>query len=253
MLFGTSTGLYIYDSRKHEPVPFPGAEMLANKVICGIVEDRQGDLWISTTMGIWQYQSQQGRFEGYIHGNGLVSREYVGGVAMHTADDRVWFGISDGITSFEPDALRSSHYQQSTVSLTGVYIGGNAVNGSTLSDGVSVIHGALADNDRIELSYLDNTLSMEFSLLNYANPGSVVYEYRLNGAEGWTRTAAGSNVVMFHHLQPGSYVIEVRALDNGVYTESKVYHIIVRAPWYKSSWAYLIYILGVLGLIGLIG
>ena len=253
MLFGTNTGLYVYDTRKQEPVPFPGAEVLANKVICGIVEDRQGDLWISTTMGIWQYQRQQNRFEEYIHGNGLVSREYVGGVAMHTADDRVWFGMSDGITSFEPDALRNSYYQQSTVSLTGVFIGGNAVNGSTLSDGQPVIHGALADNDRIELSYLDNTLSMEFSLLNYANPGSVVYEYRLNGADGWMRTAAGSNVVMFHHLQPGSYVIEVRALDNGVYTESKVYHIIVRGPWYKSSWAYLIYILGVLGLIGLIG
>ena len=253
MLFGTNTGLYIYDMRKGDAVPFPGAEVLANKVVCGIVEDKQGDLWCSTTMGIWQYQRQQGQFVGYIHGNGLASREYALGVAMHTDDDRVWFGMSDGITSFEPDVLRSSHYRKGTVHLTGVFIGGSAVNGSTLSDGSPVLNGSLTDGDRIELSYLDNTLSMEFSLLSYANPGSVIYEYRLNGSNDWTPTVAGNNVVSFHHLQPGTYVMEVRALDNGLYTESQVYRIIVRAPWYKSAWAYLIYILGLLGIVGLLG
>ena len=253
MFFGTNTGLYIYDMRKGDAVPFPGAEALANKVVCGIVEDRQGDLWCSTTMGIWQYQRQHGQFVGYIHGNGLASREYALGVAMHTDDDRVWFGMSDGITSFEPDVLRGSHYSKGTVHLTGVFIGGSAVNGSTLSDGSPVLNGSLTDGDRIELSYLDNTLSMEFSLLSYANPGSVVYEYRLNGGDDWTPTSAGSNVVSFHHLQPGTYVMEVRALDNGIYTESHVYRIIVRAPWYKSSWAYLIYMLGFLGILGLVG
>ena len=253
MLFGTNTGLYIYDMRKGDAVPFPGAEVLANKVVCGIVEDKQGDLWCSTTMGIWQYQRQHGQFVGYIHGNGLASREYALGVAMHTNDDRVWFGMSDGITSFDPDVLRGSNYQKGTVHLTGVFIGGSAVNGSTLSDDLPVLNGSMTDGARIELSYLDNTLSMEFSLLSYANPGSVVYEYRLNGSGDWTPTSAGSNVVSFHHLQPGTYVMEVRALDNGLYTESQVYRIIVRAPWYKSTWAYLIYILGVLGILGLLG
>ena len=253
ILFGTASGLYIYDSKQKEAVPFPGAEALANKIVCGIVEDESGDLWFSTTMGIWQYQRQKKNFVSYMHGNGLVSREYVNGVAMHTPDDRVWFGISDGITSFDPETLRNSKYKQGKVHLTGLFIGGNAVNGSTLSDGVPVIKGSIAESDRIELSYIDNTFTMEFSLLNYSNAESVLYEYRLNGSEDWTRTVDGSNVVSFHHLQPGSYVIEVRALENGLYTESQTFHITVRAPWYRSTLAYLIYMLALLGLVGLIG
>ncbi len=252
ILFGTATGLYLYDSKKKEAVPFPEAEALSDKIVCDIVEDESGDLWCSTTVGIWHYQRQKKSFVSYIRGNGLASQEYVSGVKMHTADDRVWFGFSDGITSFEPEALRNSHYKQGEVQLTGFFIGGNAVNASTLSDDRQVVYGCPSKSDRFEVSYLDNTFTMEFSTLNYSNAESVVYEYRLNGASEWTRTADGSNIVSFHHLQPGSYVIEVRAMENGVYTEPQLYHIVVRAPWYQSSLAYIIYILAFLAFAGLL-
>ena len=252
ILFGTATGLYIYDARKKEAVPFPGAEALANKTICGIVEDRSGDLWFSTTMGIWQYQRQKKSFVSYVLGNGLVSREYVNGVYMQTGDGRVWFGMSDGITSFDPATLPGSQNKQGKVHLTGLFIGDNAVNGSTLSDGKPVISGPVAESRRIELSYIDNTFTMEFSLLDYSNAESVLYEYRMNGGPEWVRTASGSNVVSFHHLQPGNYVIEVRALENGLYTESETFHITVRPPWYRSPLARLVYFVALLSLAALL-
>ncbi|MBO4721011.1 MAG: response regulator [Prevotella sp.] len=252
ILLGAATGLFLYDTKKKEAVAFPGSEALSNKIVCSIVEDKSGDLWCSTTMGIWQYQRQKNSFVSYMHGNGLASREYVNGVAMHTPDDRVWFGISDGITSFNPENLRNSRYRQETVHLTGLFIGGNAVNGSTLSDGKPVVNGSVTESKRIMLSYIDNTFTMEFSLLNYSNAESVLYEYRLDGASEWTRTSDGSNVVSFYHLQPGSYVIEVRALENGIYTEPQVYHIVVRPPWYRSAYAYIIYILALLGIAALV-
>lgn len=252
IVFGTNTGLYLYDRQKRDAVPFPHAEVLASKVTGGIVEDRSGDLWCSTTMGIWQYQSRRRHFVGYVYGNGLATHEYAYGVAMRTPDDRVWFGFSDGITSFSPESLRTSRNGRGTVYLTGLFIGGAAVNGSTLSEGEPVVSGPLAESTHFALSYIDNTFTMEFSLLNYSNAENIIYEYRLNGAEEWTRTGAGSNVVSFHHLQPGAYSIEVRAYDSGVYTDSKVYRIVVRAPWYRSAWAYLIYILLALALTGLV-
>ena len=236
ILIGTNTGLYLYDNRKGDVVPFPGAEVLANKVVCGIVEDQSGDLWCSTAMGIWQYQREKGLFVNYLHGNGLGSREYVNGVAMHTPDDRIWFGISDGITSFTPKDIRDSHPASGTIHLTGVYIGSNSVR--------------MPQGDTFEFSYLDNTFTMEFSLLNYLNTENVIYEYRVNKTGEWASTMAGRNRIPFTHLQPGSYLLEVRAFDSGVYTEPQVYHIVIRAPWYRSSWAYLIYILVILAILG---
>ena len=252
ILFGANYGLYIYDKKKGEAVPMPGAEILNNRMVYGIVEDASGDIWCSTTMGIWQYQKQRKRFVGYVYGNGLVTREYAPGVAMRTSDDRIWFGVSDGITSFLPDDLRKSNFNPGTIHLTGLFIGGNSVNCSTLSDDQPVITQPLEESNRLEFSYLDNTFTMELSLLNYSNAENVFYEYRINGAKEWTRTLAGRNRIPFTHLQPGSYIIEVRAYDSGTYTEPQVYHVIVRAPWYRSSWAYLIYIIGAFLIIGFV-
>jgi signal transduction histidine kinase/DNA-binding response OmpR family regulator/streptogramin lyase len=252
ILFGTNYGLYIYDKKKGEAVPMPGAEILNNRLVGGIVEDASGDIWCSTTMGIWQYQKQKKHFVGYVYGNGLVTREYAPGVVMRTSDDRIWFGVSDGITSFLPDDLRKSNYNPGDIHLTGLFIGSNSVNCSTLSDDRPVITQPLDASNRLEFSYLDNTFTMEFSLLNFSNAENVFYEYRINGAKEWTRTLAGRNRIPFTHMQPGSYILEVRAFDSGAYTETKVYHIVVRAPWYRSAWAYLIYILGVLGILGIL-
>ena len=252
ILAGTDTGLFLYDSHKGDFVVYPESEALADKVICGIMQDRFGDLWCSTSMGIWQYQNIQHRFIAHVYGNGLTSREYVTGIALMKGDGTVCFGISDGITSFLPSALRDSETSLNTVHLTSFLIGGIPVNCKTRSDDELVITKALEQCDRFQLSYLDNYFTMEFSLLNYSNAENVVYEYRLNGSKEWSRTVAGRNRIPFTHLEPGTYRLEVRAYNNGTYTEPQEYRIVIRAPWYRSSWAYLIYILGTLLMFGLV-
>ena len=234
MVFGTQTGLYTYDEKEKKAKPFPNSKALSDKVVGGIVEDHDGDLWISTTMGLWQYKRTDSLFVGYLYGNGLASREYVGGIAMRTNDGRLWFGFNDGITSFNPSSLRRLNTVVGKVLLTGIYVGG----------------AARPNSKHIELDYIDNTFSLEFSSLNFANAENVVYEYRLNGNREWGQTDAGRNVVSFTHMQSGSYILEVRAYDNGIYTDTEVYHIIIHAPWYRSSWAYLIYILTGLMILG---
>lgn len=252
ILMGTDEGLYLYNSKEGDARPFPNAEVLADKVICGIEEDRFGDIWISTSKGIWRYQQDQKRFINYLNGNGLVTKDYVRGLAMSTTLGTIFFGISDGLTSFRPEALRANSPHQGAVHLTGLLIGGRAVNSQSLSDGQPIMADTLADCHRFTLSYIDNTFTMEFSLMNFLNAENVIYEYRLNGATEWSRTAAGTNSIPFHHLPPGSYTIEVRAYDSGVYTEAETYRIIIRAPWYRTSLAYLIYILLLMFIVGLL-
>ena len=236
MLIGTNTSLYFYDSQEKTAKPFPEAQALSNKVVGGIVEDLSGDVWISTTMGLWQYKHHEHQFVGHIHGNGLASREYVSGVSMRTADGRIWFGFSDGVTSFLPEELKRVNNEIGQVHLTGIYVGGRA----------------LPVQKSFSLAFIDNTFSMEFSSLNYSNADNVIYEYRLNGAQEWSRTEVGRNVVSFTHLQPGSYILEVRALENGAYTDTEIFHVTIKAPWYRSSWAYILYILVALIVVGLL-
>ena len=77
IIIGTDTGLFLYNRQKSIAEPFPGAEALIGKVISGIEQDQFGDLWCSTTLGIWQYQRDKKQWVTHVNGNGLTTREYV--------------------------------------------------------------------------------------------------------------------------------------------------------------------------------
>lgn len=242
IVMGTDHGLYIYYRAKNKVKPFPNAELLSDKVIAYIVEDRDGDLWCSTSMGIWQYKRRQQRFFGHVAGNGLASKEYVCNVGLHTADNMVYFGTNDGITAFDPASVKVNKGKADNVQLTGFLIGGKPVNTTSLSNGDAVTGKPVGESNHFTVSYLDNNFTLEFSLLNYANPENVVFEYRMNGGE-WNQQSEGQNTISFNHMSPGTYRLEVRASDNGPYSTVESYTIVVRAPWYKSSYAYIVYLL----------
>ena len=239
ILIGTDQGLYRYVSNATEAEPFREDGGLSDKVVGYIVEVANGDIWCSTSMGIWQYDVRKKKFIGHVSGNGLTAKEYINCVGMHTADDMVYFANNDGLTVFLPSKVTGSHKQLPDVKMTGFYIAGSTVN-------------KLSEENSYRVSYLDNGITLEFSLLDFNNPSSIIYEYRINEAK-WIQAPEGQNSIMLSHLQPGDYEIEVRALSAGVYSKPTIIKIVVTPPWYLSTWAQLIYLLVLIGLIVLMG
>lgn len=227
VIIGTDEGLYLYNRRRGDVRKFPNSEMLNSRQICGIVRDHSGDLWISTTMGIWQYNRQKQRFVGHINGNGLRSREYVLGAMMHNDDDFIGFGTADGITTFYPATVKANAMALDSARLTNFIVDGRSL--PCLSD-------------RYTLDHTQNSFVLEFSLLNYKNTDNISFEYRINGGM-WNATNEGMNAITFNKLVPGTYRLEVRAVNNGRHSEHITEIVImVSPPWYATIWAYLIYI-----------
>lgn len=83
---------------------------------------------------------------------------------------------------------------------------------------------------------------MEFTTFNYTDARNIIFEYMLND-DRWMRNAAGDNRISFNHLQPGTYKLYVRVAENGDKANPSVFTITIRAPWYRTILAYLIYIL----------
>ena len=77
--------------------------------------------------------------------------------------------------------MRSVQVQPGKLQLTGFYIGGRAVSTLTESNGTQVTERPVAESNHFTVSYLDNTFTLEFSLLNYVGAANVVFEHRLNG------------------------------------------------------------------------
>jgi signal transduction histidine kinase/ligand-binding sensor domain-containing protein/DNA-binding response OmpR family regulator len=228
IIIGTDEGLYQFSTTKRALLRFPGSSSLRDKQICGIVRDSKGDLWVSTTMGIWQYDKSIRQFIGHVSGNGLTQKEYSLCTVIHTPDDMIGFGTSDGITTFYPSEVKANSMMMGDVYLTNFILDGKPI---------SVMH------DLFEIPYTENSFSMEFSLLDYMNTDNISFEYRLNGSN-WIATNEGSNSISFNKLKPGKYVIQVRAVNNGIYSKGvRKITVIVSDPWFATPLAYLVYAL----------
>lgn len=243
ILIGMEQGLYVWRRKTNRLELFPSPELLQNLVISYIVVDNDDNIWCSTSAGIWYYENSRGEWVSYVSGGGLSAREYVNNAGMHTATDMICFATSDGITTFTPRQVHDVKTPEGQVQLTGLYIGGRSASMLTKSGGHGVTDEPVSRADHFTISYLDNTFSMEFSLLNYSNADNTIFEYRLNGSQEWTRNEAGQSFMTFNHLSPGTYRLEVRAIDNGITSEARMYTIVITPPWYRTTLAYIIYLL----------
>lgn len=224
-----------------------GTEALRGKTVSFMIEDSEGDVWMSTNDGIWQWNPREQVLVAYAGELGLHEREFVQGAGLKTADGRLFFGTADGITSFVPAEIRHSQPADAKVHLTAFVIAGTSANALTLSNGRAVMDGPVSDCRHFSLSYMDAIFRLEFSLLDFATAEGVAFEYRLDNDERWQQTSKGDNAIVFSHLAPGTYNLEVRALLGGAYTPTETYIIEVRPPWWRSTIAYLLYTLLLLG------
>ena len=233
ILIGTESGLYRYDRATNTAVLHPDAKEMENRPVYTIVSSSDGDLWMSSANGIWQYDTQHRRIIGHTTGNGLSTREFILGAALHAADDRIVYGSTEGLVAFYPKNVNGSRQGAGNdVFLTNFIIDGKTV--SCLSS-------------EYEIPYDQNSFAMEFSMLNFCNAENIIYEYRLNGG-AWTPFGDGANSISFNRMKPGTYHFEVRALPNGV-GGSHVCSVTVDvcSPWYATTLAYVVYGLLLLG------
>ena len=171
-------------------------------------------------------------FFSFEKGNGLLTKEYLAGVAGSTPDGVICYGNSEGLTYFRPSQVKNYDEKTSAIYLSGVLLDGKMAP-------------FIGDNLSVPSDFKSIVLS--FSQLDYQSVGNIVFQYRINGGR-WISNAAGENSFNFTGLSYGHYRIEVRTYCNGKYsTYKKVINLDVLAPWYLTVWAKLIYLSLVLG------
>ena len=220
MLIGTMEGLYVWRRNTGAVEAFPNAERLRGLTIGYIVQDRSGDIWCSTTMGIWHYRATDGQWVSHVSGSGLTDREFIPNAGLYIPkDNRIFFATNDGITTFTPQQVQGVSAEVGDVKLTNMFYGA------------------------------DNMVSMEFSLMNFLDAANTAFEYRLSKDAEWTRNVSGQNTITFAHLPFGTHQLEVRAIVGGVVSPTSVFTITIKTPWYRTTLAYILYIIAAIGLL----
>lgn len=238
---GTANGLLSFDPQTCEIDKYTTLNGLPSNSISSIESDADGNLWISTNAGITCLNAQNYSFSNYYASDGLQCNEFSKSASSVNAAGRLFFGGVNGLISFYPQKIKK-HYSIPNIRLTNFYIHDKPIAKGMLSGGRQIVDSDISKAEHVYLAHSDNSFSIEFSAMEYANPSRITYLYNMDG-KGWIHLRQGDNKVSFSNVKPGKYEFSVKAVDANSFSKTRKLIIHITAPWYATVVAYIVYFL----------
>ncbi len=229
-------GLNRYDPRTNSFKHYTTADGLPNNVIFAIIDDRNGNLWLSTNNGLSRFNIRSETFTNYDVNDGLKSNAFNQGAAFRTADGEIFFGNINGINSFYPERIRKNPYVPPIV-VTDFRIFDKSIFDGAFPDKFL----SLITSNKIELNSNENFFSFEFAALNYINAKKNQYRYKLEGLNNDWVNNGNRRYVSFTNMSPGDYIFHLTGSNNdGVWNPDGIKIILkINPPWFKTVYAKL--------------
>ncbi|WP_282122601.1 hybrid sensor histidine kinase/response regulator transcription factor [Algibacter mikhailovii] len=224
---------------------------LPNQVIKGILEDDEGNLWLSTNKGISKFNPELETFKNYDVNDGLQNNEFQELACLKRKDGEMFFGGINGFNSFYPKNLRDNTFEPETV-LTNFSISNVEVPIGLEVNGRVILDKDINETNDIELNYDENNLSFQFSSLHYAAPLKNKFAYKLDGFDtNWKHTSSNIRYASYTNLSPGNYTLLVKASNNDDVWDStpSSINLYISPPFWLTKMAYVVYSLLFLGLL----
>lgn len=257
MWIGTESGLNYFDVKSREFYPITDVLALADNFIHAITEDKDGNLWFSTDLGVVKvsflkfstpFNADDLHVTVYKSSDGLSANQFSNTCALLLQTDELAFGGTNGLSIFSPDHLLTNA-NPPTVVMTEILIN----NKRALIGGESPIAKSPTRVDKINMNYNQGLISFKFAALNYINAEKSQYAIKLSGVRGdeaW-QPIGNQRMVNFTNLQPGSYTLQIKASNDGKNWSNDIREValVVLPPWWRTGWAYVIYFLLVIGFV----
>jgi signal transduction histidine kinase/ligand-binding sensor domain-containing protein/CheY-like chemotaxis protein/HPt (histidine-containing phosphotransfer) domain-containing protein len=218
---------------------FSMAKGLSSDTINGVRVDASGDVWLSGNAGLMRLDPDNGAVKTFHVEDGAMGEEFTSGASFRLRDGRLAFGGPGGFNIFDPARL-TERLEPPHLAVTGVEILGAPAPGSTPS----------WLRRLIPLSYRDNIVSLDISVLDFTSPRHNRIAYRMSGlTDRWIDLGAQHRITLTN-LESGSHVLEVRGADSDSVWSEPLKITLHRdpAPW-ESPWAYAVYAFLVIGFV----
>ena len=243
---GTREGLNILNLENDSLNYLTEKQGLSNNNVCGIAEDKNHNIWVTTSSGVSRIVVQRNHEEGitnyglynYTTADGLQSNEFNPGSIITKQDGDVLLGGLYGVNwvlqkaSDDNDALPR-------VMLTQLYIGEEEIMTGHIYNDHIVLPQALNETNKLELGYNQNTFTIKFAAGNYNQSERLQFKYWMEGKdEDWRNGNALTHGVTFRDLPSGKYILHVKAVsaEGAVSNQERVLEINIARHWLLSWW-----------------
>jgi len=216
-------GLNRFDPATRTFESFNAEDGLFGEWISCIIQDELGYLWMGTNRGLTRFDPVTETFQNYDSRDGIQGGEFFS--CTNTTDGKLYFGGFQGINAFYPSEIERNETPPPVV-ITSF----NLFNQPQPFD--------LLQDSQLDLGYRENFISFDFAALDYNDPQSNLYAYKLEGLDDDWNQVGNLRYAAYPGLEPGEYTFRVKAANNdGVWNEDgAAVHIFIRPPFWQTVW-----------------
>ena len=241
-LFSKEKGVIRYYNKKNG---------LADDQTKAILEDQDQMLWISTAAGLSKFDPEQERFHNFFVKNGFLNDQYNYGAALKLPSGELVFGGISGFNIIDPRRIKSRVFSASLV-FTNLKVMDKSVRFKGGKN--DILKKCISETEEISLTYKQNSIEVEFALMDFSNVMDIQYSYFLEGLEtDWKEPSYKRNAT-YTNLNPGKYVLHVKRVPGEIndVKNAPVLRIIVHPPITQTWWFRVLTLLTVIGIIALL-
>ncbi|MBU4329236.1 MAG: diguanylate cyclase [Acidobacteria bacterium] len=237
-------GLTRFDPRQETFHSYTRNDGLPNNTVYGILEDDDGNLWMSSNQGISKFNPKLLTCKNYDVSDGLQNMEFNGGAYYRGPSGWMYFGGITGFNAFHPQNIADNPFIP-PVAFTRIQIMNKDVGIGDIINGRKILDKAVNVTEQITLTAKDRVVSFEFAALSFLAPEKNQYAYQLEGFDKDWNPVGTRRFISYTNLPPRKYRLVVKASNNdGRWNEQgAVLSITVIPPVWRMWWFKILLIL----------
>jgi ligand-binding sensor domain-containing protein len=236
MFIIAGNGLNILNARTGNIQYFNTENGLPTNDVTNLVIDRRGYIWMTTGVGVVSYHIAKEKMSTYNEMDGVHTNSFNISSSTILKDGRIAFGTAHDVLVFDPLKVTVEDYVAPRVEISGFSV----MNKSLPID-------SIIKSGTVELQYDRNAIMAEFSSLTYQNVYPIYY--KMENLDKYWIESGGLKQAIYNYIPPGKYTLKVACKNvSGKIGQVTSLDIIVRAPFWKTTWFYSLISLGLIGI-----
>lgn len=203
------------------------------RVFLSILKDSDNYFWIGTDNGLIRIREDEDSYYSFGFRDGVTDPVFSTDAIFKDDNDILWLGNAKGLLFAGRSKLAKIMHSPIKVTLTEFNVNGESWDNERTLD--------LDNVETFKLNYNQNNIKVRFVSMQYTDPATIVFEYKLEGLDSeWNVLPKGQSEITYNNLNAGNYILKIRTEGNEL--SEKSVQITVRSFFTYKFWLFFMII-----------
>lgn len=233
-------GMIKYNTEKQTLDIYNTSTGLSSDYVYGLLFDDQGRLWITTENGLDCFDPKTNNAVSFFAFDGLNDNTFNFLSYVKLRNGKMLLGTPNGVNEINPDKILTHQNTEFNLHFKGFYLFYEKMKAGTDN---SPLKESIDNTRKIELSYSQNSFSIDFINLDINNLSRTLYSWKLEGFDDEWSKPSPEHKAVYTNIPAGDYHFMVKAIRMDTNNESEIRSIEIKKypPFWANKYAYFIY------------